>query len=300
MERQTKRRMASNPPPWKPNPMRKTLSLLLFLALACASPVMVFGQQWVASDPDKFVFTINTTGGVRLIDMTGKGFTSHQVQVNPIGGPSAVSVTVAADNGSGFSTVGTSVVTTSATVTFQGTYNMVRVTATFTGGSGIAFEYGGAPEIQDISGLATEVTLERVADAVESTDPVLIDAVDPCFGAAKTNYVINSAAAATVEIANASADNNVYVCSINVVAGAAQGFALALDDTDGCGSVVAATGLNGGITGATGWQFAANGGIALGDGNGTVLKGNTVNRYFCMVTSTSAQTSGAINYVLAP
>lgn len=124
-------------------------------------------------------------------------------------------------------------------------------------------------------------------------DPV----TDPCDGTAKTFYVINTTTAATFEVANAVASNYWYICGVNIVVGAAQGVAFALDNDDGCGSVTAATGLNGGVTGATGWQFAANGGIALGNGSGTVMKSPTAGQYLCMVTSTTAQTSGTIAFV---
>jgi len=123
-------------------------------------------------------------------------------------------------------------------------------------------------------------------------------ASDPCSRLAKSYFVINVAAAATTEIANASGSNHWYICSVNVVAGAAQGFTIAEDDTDGCGSITA--GMNGGTTGATGWQFAANGGAAHGDGSHAIMRSATGGRYLCMVVSTNAQTSGTISYVSAP
>lgn len=121
---------------------------------------------------------------------------------------------------------------------------------------------------------------------------------DPCDGVAKSYYVINTSSAASFEVANSSGSNHWYICAVNVAVGAAQGFLIAEDDTDGCGSITA--GLNGGTTGATGWQFAANGGIALGNGTGAVLRSGTGGRYLCIVTSTTAQTSGTIAYVSAP
>jgi hypothetical protein len=40
------------------------------------------------------------------------------------------------------------------------------------------------------------------------------------------------------------------------------------DDSDGCGSVT--SGLAGGTTAATGWNFVANGGLVKGNGMATV------------------------------
>ena len=93
------------------------------------------------------------------------------------------------------------------------------------------------------------------------------------------------------EIANQVASEFFYICSINLVAGGAQNVAIVEDDTDTCGSPTA--GLNGGVTAGEGWNFAANGGIALGDGSSTVMKTSTANRYFCIITSAAAQLSAA-------
>jgi hypothetical protein len=124
--------------------------------------------------------------------------------------------------------------------------------------------------------------------------------VDPCSAEAKTYYVVDVADGTNTEIANAVAGEFVYVCSVNLVAAGATTVLISEDDTDGCGSPSA--GLHGGSTGTTteGWSFAANGGIALGNGQGTVMKTATANRYFCIDQSASVQLSGTIAYVSAP
>ncbi len=122
--------------------------------------------------------------------------------------------------------------------------------------------------------------------------------IDPCSYKAKTYYVLNTASAATVEIANAVAGEFWHICSVNLVAAAAQTIAIAADDTDGCGSLTA--GLHGGVTAAEGWSFAANGGIALGNGNATVMKSATANHYLCFITGQAARIVGTIAYVSAP
>ena len=127
---------------------------------------------------------------------------------------------------------------------------------------------------------------------------VYVATVDPCSYKAKSYYVVNLAATGTVEVANAVANEFWYICSVNLVAQGANAFLIASDDTDGCGSLTA--GLNGGTAAATGWGFAANGGIALGNGNATVMKSATANHYLCIAPSTTAQISGTIAYVSAP
>jgi hypothetical protein len=122
--------------------------------------------------------------------------------------------------------------------------------------------------------------------------------VDPCQREAKSVFVINTSTAVTTEIANQVSAEFFYICSINVVAAGAQGFAVVEDDTDACASPT--LGLNGGVTGATGWMFGANGGISLGNGSSTVMKTTVANRYLCTMTSQAQQTSGTITYVSAP
>ncbi len=124
--------------------------------------------------------------------------------------------------------------------------------------------------------------------------------LDPCSGVAKTHIVINISTATTTELTPslAGASTNYYVCAIDLVAAAAQTFALTDDDSDGCGSVT--SGLAGGTTAATGWSFAANGGIVKGNGEATVFKTVGTNRVLCAVTGQAAQLSGSIQVVAAP
>ena len=124
---------------------------------------------------------------------------------------------------------------------------------------------------------------------------------DPCDGAAKTVIPINIVTATTTELTPSlsGGSNYYYVCSINLgpTAGA-QNFALVDDDSDNCASVT--SGMAGGTTAGTGWNFAANGGLVLGNGQGTVLKTGGTNRVICAVTSAAVQISGVMTVVAAP
>lgn len=124
--------------------------------------------------------------------------------------------------------------------------------------------------------------------------------LDPCSGVAKTHIPINISTATTTELtaALAGASTNYYVCGLDLVAAAAQTFALVDDDTDNCPSVT--SGIAGGLTAATGWSFAANGGMVKGNGNSTIFKTGGTNRVLCAVTGQAAQISGSIQVVAAP
>lgn len=124
--------------------------------------------------------------------------------------------------------------------------------------------------------------------------------LDPCSGVSKTVIPVNISTATTTELTPslAGASTHYYVCAFHVVAGGAGALALADDDSDGCGSVTA--GMAGGTTATTGYNFAANGGISLGNGSATVLKTNGTNRVICAVTSAAVQISGSIVVAAAP
>lgn len=125
--------------------------------------------------------------------------------------------------------------------------------------------------------------------------------MDPCSALAKTYLPINISTATTTEITPslAGASNHYYVCSINIgpVAGA-QNLALVDDDTDNCASVT--SGLAGGTTAGSGWNIAANGGLTMGNGLGSIARTGGTNRVLCLVSSAAVQTSGVITVVAAP
>jgi hypothetical protein len=135
----------------------------------------------------------------------------------------------------------------------------------------------------------------------DTTGQLITRFQDPCSGVAKTPIVVNIATATTTELTPslAGSGNHYYICSIELgpTAGA-QNFALTDDDSDGCGSVT--SGLAGGTTAGTGWNFPANGGLSIGNGLGTVARTNGTNRVLCAVTSAAQQISGVIMVVAAP
>lgn len=123
-------------------------------------------------------------------------------------------------------------------------------------------------------------------------------ATDPCAGTVKTPKPFSISSATTTVMVAASASNKLYICSFDIVVGAANNVALVEDATGSCASPDA--GMAGGVTAATGWNFAANGGLVKGNGNGTVYQTASTNVNVCLMTSGTAQTSGAMTYVLAP
>jgi hypothetical protein len=120
------------------------------------------------------------------------------------------------------------------------------------------------------------------------------------MSSAKTVIPINISTAATTELTSslAGASNHYYGCSLVLFTAGANNIALVDDDSDGCGSPT--SGLAGGTTAASGWNFAANQGIVIGNGAATVFKTNGANRVLCLITSAATQVSGVLTVVVAP
>jgi hypothetical protein len=118
---------------------------------------------------------------------------------------------------------------------------------------------------------------------------------DPCATGTKVFVAINQTTG--TQLITGTASNRTYVCHFNLVTATAQNIAL----VSGTGSVCAtSTGpMYGGTTAATGWNFAANGGIVIGNGGGVTAKSDTDADNICLLQSASGQISGVIVYVVA-
>ena len=124
-------------------------------------------------------------------------------------------------------------------------------------------------------------------------------AADVCFSpeSQKFGAVINLTASGQV-IAGAPG-TRIYICSISLLGTTAGSAAL----VEGTGTTCATNtfGLAGGATAATGWPLPATGGIAYGNGAGTIINPsadpNSLGANVCLLLATTGQTSGHITYV---
>lgn len=120
---------------------------------------------------------------------------------------------------------------------------------------------------------------------------------DPCFFNAKSGAAINLTG--NGQVITGTPGKRTYICSLDLVSGAAQNIAL----VEGTGATCATNifGLAGGTTAATGWNLAANGGLVKGNGGGTVYTPiadtNSTGANVCLLLSGAGQTSGQITYV---
>jgi len=152
----------------------------------------------------------------------------------------------------------------------------------------------------DTGNILADTTAILADTAAIQTAVELIDNLrsDPCADLAPQPFRIDVTGTTTTEIINESSSNKVYICSFNIVTNAANNVALVEDATDACANPDA--GVVGGVTAAEGWNFAANGGLALGSGRGTVLVTASTDMNVCIIASATTQLTGGGTYVYAP
>lgn len=137
------------------------------------------------------------------------------------------------------------------------------------------------------------------ATAANSSPVVLASnqtAADPCMFQAKTNLPISQNGTSSVQLIALSGSTSIYVCSLSLIAAGATTVAL----TTGTGSACV-TG-NAAVLGSTtsnianSLSFAANGGLTLGNGQGTIAKG-AASSELCMINGSNVFVSGNLTYV---
>jgi hypothetical protein len=120
--------------------------------------------------------------------------------------------------------------------------------------------------------------------------------IDPCKGQTKVYVSINQTA--NTQLAAGTTSKKIYICSMHVVVAAATNVALVEGTGSVCATGTAGVSGFGGATAATGWNFAANGGIVLGNGDVAVGAEGTSGDNLCLYNSAAGQVSGGISYVV--
>jgi hypothetical protein len=145
--------------------------------------------------------------------------------------------------------------------------------------------------------LANCTAVKAASTSPAATDPAVVVAISPnslgCAGASIANTVstpISLTAGGT--LISGTASQKLHICQINIISATAQNVAL----VEGTGTVCATStaGIMGGATAATGWNFAANGGIQAGNGQGMVGIVATTADNICLLSSSTGQISGNI------
>lgn len=107
---------------------------------------------------------------------------------------------------------------------------------------------------------------------------------------------INISTATTTLIVTGVSGRQVRFCSFHMITAAANNVAWIEGTGATCGTGTA--GMAGGTTAASGYNFAANAGLAIGTGLGEVLTTATTGDSACLVTSAATQLSGFAKYTI--
>ena len=156
----------------------------------------------------------------------------------------------------------------------------------------------GATLLRSAIGFGGLESQEQVATGVgfRITDGNNFLVVDPFAGQAKLFASISQTV--NTQLVSGTALKKIYVCSIHVVAAAAANVAVVEGTGSVCGTGTAGVSGFGGATAATGWNFAANGGISLGErGFSSGAEANSGDN-LCVFNSGSGQISGGISYAV--
>lgn len=145
--------------------------------------------------------------------------------------------------------------------------------------------------------LATETRLPpgkplgQVGDALK-VYPVADRPYDPCSFIDKGNVAVSQTASSRLVVGHPG--ERIFVCSVVLVAGAAEVVNFIEGTGTTCGTGTLAVG--GSTTAANGLSFAANGGMAEGGGLGTIMATTKVSNDLCLSQSGANRVSGAIVY----
>ena len=132
--------------------------------------------------------------------------------------------------------------------------------------------------------------------SVKLTDGTNVTVIDPCQGQTKVFISFNQTA--NTKIVTGTSSKKIYVCSISMVTATAQNIAVVEGTGSVCATGTAGVQGFGGATAATGYNFAANGGIAQGNGAAAIGAEGTAADDFCLFQSGSGQISGGMSYVV--
>ena len=151
--------------------------------------------------------------------------------------------------------------------------------------------------ITDGGGAANRAAVKAASTAPAATDPALVVSVSPnslgCAGASVANTTSTPVSiTASTQIITGTLSKQTYVCALNLIVSAADNVALVEGTGSTCGTSTA--GMAGGSIAATGWNFAANGGLTMGTGIGPVIRTATAADDVCLLVSTGAQVSGSV------
>lgn len=156
----------------------------------------------------------------------------------------------------------------------------------------------GSPRVTIVSDGTAISTTGYMSVKLDQTTPGTTNSVsfgtDPCSFLAKTTLAIDQNA--DTQLFAGTSSKKTYVCSIAIIAAAAEAVSLVVGTGTVCATNIVA--MLGSTTDANGLSFAANGGITLGNGLATVAGGLGANAdNVCLRQGGTSRLAGNLTYV---
>jgi hypothetical protein len=242
---------------------------------------------------------IQANAGVNLAQENGTAITNTPTAIGTLGSGNVIST-----NGDLTSEHGTAITNVPTAIGTKGTGNVMSVNADLTSVAGTATSTAAAG-VQKVGIVGnTGVAIDAATGAAPPANALLQAGLGS--GATggflvgvpvgDTYKAINISTATTTLIVTGVSGRQVRIGAQHMIAAAADNVAWIEGTGATCGTGTA--GMAGGTTAASGYNFAANGGIADGSGLGTVLQTVTAGDSVCLVTSAAVQLSGGIEYTI--
>jgi hypothetical protein len=118
---------------------------------------------------------------------------------------------------------------------------------------------------------------------------------DPCAVNVSQQANINLSASGAAQIIPVQTGKKIYFCHMHMNNNAAEGILVLEGTGSNCGT--GQTAVYGGTSAGQGYNFSANGGIAVGQGVTHVLQTNVTGDAVCLNPSASTQLTGVIEWV---
>jgi len=254
------------------------LALLLVSSVALAQSYDANGRQKVNVETGAVVVTQGTGTNLHTVVDSGTVTVGTFPDNEPFNLAQVAGATVATGNGTASGSLRVSLASdsTGTTVATQGTAANLNVRTDTSGATGAApparAEYTG--------GLGSGATAGFLIG----------------FPVCDSFANVNVSTATTTLIVTGVSGRHVRICSLSLVTAAANNVALISGTGATCGT--GTTGMNGGTTAASGWNFAANGGLTQGSGLGAINQTNATGDSVCVITSAATQLSGRLSYAI--
>ena len=126
---------------------------------------------------------------------------------------------------------------------------------------------------------------------------LMTESGDPCGSSSITKTTVGFSKTADGELIDGTSALFTRICSIVVVANAAEQVSLEAETDDGSCDKTSGTALLGDGTDADGPSFAVNGGFTYGNGGGTVFVTPSAAQDVCIYLNGTNRVSGTVSYV---